>query len=155
MSNIKICWYLAAVVKTQVCKHMIQIGDSVNEFHVWGEINVLRYVYIEPFPLIPSALFYSFVEWLWLNTALFLQLEVSSSIYDLSDNNRQRDWRRASPTRETAHATYGGHRSHDDARQTPRGWHPVIPIFSPHCFPRQRVINHWCTFAHEPTSGRC
>ena len=64
MSNIKICWYLAAVVKTQVCKHMIQIGDSVNEFHVWGEINVLRYVYIEPFPLIPSALFYSFVEWL-------------------------------------------------------------------------------------------
>jgi hypothetical protein len=42
-SLLKICWYLAAVVKIQVCKHMIRMGDTVNEFHVWGEINVLRF----------------------------------------------------------------------------------------------------------------
>ncbi|KAG2159959.1 uncharacterized protein EDB93DRAFT_1073536 [Suillus bovinus] len=37
-----ICWYLAAVVQVQVCKHFIEIGDNAREDQVWGEINVLR-----------------------------------------------------------------------------------------------------------------
>lgn len=39
----QICWYLAAVVQVQVCKHFIEIGDEAREDQVWGEINVLRY----------------------------------------------------------------------------------------------------------------
>ncbi|KAI6136719.1 hypothetical protein F5141DRAFT_995183 [Pisolithus sp. B1] len=39
---ITICWYLAAVVQVQVCKHFIEMGDRVREAQVWGEINVLR-----------------------------------------------------------------------------------------------------------------
>jgi len=40
----QICWYLAAVVQVQVCKHFIEVGDAAREDQVWGEINVLRYV---------------------------------------------------------------------------------------------------------------
>ena len=80
---------------------------------------------------------------------------VSRTVLHINSRTKQYASGRERPTRETAHATYGGHRSHDNAGQAPRGWHPVIPIFSPHCFPRQRVTNHWCTFAHEPASGRC
>lgn len=39
---VTICWYLAAVVQVQVCKHFIEIGDEAREDQVWGEINVLR-----------------------------------------------------------------------------------------------------------------
>lgn len=39
---ITICWYLAAAVQVQVCKHFIEMGDRVREAQVWGEINVLR-----------------------------------------------------------------------------------------------------------------
>ncbi|KAH7911949.1 hypothetical protein BJ138DRAFT_1062114 [Hygrophoropsis aurantiaca] len=39
---VTICWYLAAVVQVQVCKHFIEAGDEVREAQVWGEINVLR-----------------------------------------------------------------------------------------------------------------
>ncbi|KAI0330575.1 hypothetical protein GY45DRAFT_1250588 [Cubamyces sp. BRFM 1775] len=38
-----ICWYLAAVVQTQLCKYYIEIGDTVREQTVWGEINALRF----------------------------------------------------------------------------------------------------------------
>ncbi|KAI6047554.1 hypothetical protein EDC04DRAFT_3100931 [Pisolithus marmoratus] len=41
---ITICWYLAAAVQVQVCKHFIEMGDRVREAQVWGEINVLRLV---------------------------------------------------------------------------------------------------------------
>ncbi|KZT05966.1 uncharacterized protein LAESUDRAFT_207675 [Laetiporus sulphureus 93-53] len=40
---ITICWYLAAVVKIQVCKYMIEIGDGAQEATLWGEINTLRF----------------------------------------------------------------------------------------------------------------
>ena len=39
---IQICWYLAAVVKVQVCKHMIDSNQLSREIEVWGEINALR-----------------------------------------------------------------------------------------------------------------
>ncbi|KIJ68347.1 hypothetical protein HYDPIDRAFT_173098 [Hydnomerulius pinastri MD-312] len=39
---VTICWYLAAVVQVQVCKHFIEMGDEVREAQVWGEINILR-----------------------------------------------------------------------------------------------------------------
>ncbi|OJA10820.1 hypothetical protein AZE42_00268 [Rhizopogon vesiculosus] len=39
---VTICWYLAAVVQVQVCKHFIEVGDKAREDQVWGEINVLR-----------------------------------------------------------------------------------------------------------------
>jgi hypothetical protein len=39
---VTICWYLAAVVQVQVCKHFIEIRDETREDQVWGEINVLR-----------------------------------------------------------------------------------------------------------------
>ena len=39
----QICWYLAAVVQTQLCKYFIEIGDTSREQTVWGEINALRY----------------------------------------------------------------------------------------------------------------
>lgn len=42
--RIEICWYLAAVVKVQVCKYMIEIGEASREIEVWGEINALRSV---------------------------------------------------------------------------------------------------------------
>ncbi|KAI0673525.1 hypothetical protein C8Q78DRAFT_969110 [Trametes maxima] len=38
-----ICWYLAAVVQTQLCKYYIEIGDTAREQTVWGEINALRF----------------------------------------------------------------------------------------------------------------
>ncbi|KAI0361192.1 hypothetical protein OH77DRAFT_1585344 [Trametes cingulata] len=38
-----ICWYLAAVVQTQLCKYFIEIGDTAREQTVWGEINALRF----------------------------------------------------------------------------------------------------------------
>ncbi|OJT03012.1 hypothetical protein TRAPUB_6355 [Trametes pubescens] len=38
-----ICWYLAAVVQTQLCKYFIEIGDTSREQTVWGEINALRF----------------------------------------------------------------------------------------------------------------
>ncbi|KAI0639794.1 hypothetical protein C8Q77DRAFT_1214234 [Trametes polyzona] len=38
-----ICWYLAAVVQTQLCKYYIEIGDTAREQAVWGEINALRF----------------------------------------------------------------------------------------------------------------
>jgi len=40
---LQICWYLAAVVKVQVCKHLIEIGDTEGEERTWGEINLLRF----------------------------------------------------------------------------------------------------------------
>lgn len=40
----QICWYLAAVVQTQLCKYFIEIGDTAREQTVWGEINALRSV---------------------------------------------------------------------------------------------------------------
>ncbi|KAF8140170.1 hypothetical protein EV363DRAFT_1393085 [Boletus edulis] len=39
---VTICWYLAAVVQVQVCRHFIETGDYAREAQVWGEINVLR-----------------------------------------------------------------------------------------------------------------
>jgi hypothetical protein len=39
---VAVCWYLAAVVLVQLCKHFIEIGDVQRESIVWGEINVLR-----------------------------------------------------------------------------------------------------------------
>jgi len=42
-----ICWYLACVVKVQICKRMIEIGDSEGEVRVWGEINMLRWAMCE------------------------------------------------------------------------------------------------------------
>ncbi|KAF9229389.1 hypothetical protein BS17DRAFT_824999 [Gyrodon lividus] len=39
---VTICWYLAAVVQVQVCKHFIEIGDHGREAQVWEEINILR-----------------------------------------------------------------------------------------------------------------
>jgi hypothetical protein len=41
-----ICWYLAAVVQVQLCKRLIEIGDRANEANVWGEINLLRLVWL-------------------------------------------------------------------------------------------------------------
>ena len=41
--NIQICWYLAAVVKVQYCRHLIDSGDRVREEELWVEINALRY----------------------------------------------------------------------------------------------------------------
>jgi len=38
-----ICWYLAAVVHIQLCKHYIESGEAVMEAAVWEEINVLRF----------------------------------------------------------------------------------------------------------------
>jgi len=40
---VTICWYLAAVVKSQVCKHMIEIQDIDQELKAWADINELRY----------------------------------------------------------------------------------------------------------------
>ncbi|RPD64963.1 hypothetical protein L226DRAFT_528244 [Lentinus tigrinus ALCF2SS1-7] len=40
---VTICWYLAAVVQTQLCKYFIEIGDTAREQTVWGEINALRF----------------------------------------------------------------------------------------------------------------
>ncbi|KAI0932008.1 hypothetical protein AcV5_004643 [Taiwanofungus camphoratus] len=40
---VTICWYLAAVVQIQLCKHSIEIGDTAQESTVWGEINALRF----------------------------------------------------------------------------------------------------------------
>ncbi|KAG8848740.1 hypothetical protein FRB96_001019 [Tulasnella sp. 330] len=42
-----ICWYLAAVVSVQLCKRLIEIGDTTNEAIVWGEINMLRLAMLE------------------------------------------------------------------------------------------------------------
>lgn len=39
---VTICWYLAAVVQVQVCKHFIESGEHDREQQIWGEINVLR-----------------------------------------------------------------------------------------------------------------
>ncbi|KAN0100701.1 hypothetical protein V8E55_000685 [Tylopilus felleus] len=41
---VTICWYLAAVVQVQVCRHFIETGDHAREAQVWGELNVLREV---------------------------------------------------------------------------------------------------------------
>ncbi|EGO27168.1 hypothetical protein SERLADRAFT_366694 [Serpula lacrymans var. lacrymans S7.9] len=40
--TIVVCWYLAAVIQVQFCKHLIEINDRDREAEVWGEINVLR-----------------------------------------------------------------------------------------------------------------
>ncbi len=44
MAVAQICWYLAAVVQTQLCKYFIEIGDTAREQTIWGEINALRSV---------------------------------------------------------------------------------------------------------------
>ncbi|KIO20877.1 hypothetical protein M407DRAFT_29481 [Tulasnella calospora MUT 4182] len=44
---VTICWYLAAVVQVQQCRHLIDIGDRQNEAAVWGEINLLRQAMID------------------------------------------------------------------------------------------------------------
>ncbi|KIO24423.1 hypothetical protein M407DRAFT_26134 [Tulasnella calospora MUT 4182] len=44
---VMICWYLAAVVRVQHCRHLIDIGDRQNEAAVWGEINLLRQAMID------------------------------------------------------------------------------------------------------------
>ncbi|TEB39284.1 hypothetical protein FA13DRAFT_1656590 [Coprinellus micaceus] len=44
---VTICWYLAAVVLVQLCKHYIETGDSERESRIWGEINVLRFAMLE------------------------------------------------------------------------------------------------------------
>jgi len=43
----QICWYLAAVVLVQLCKHYIENGDQERESRIWGEINVLRFAMLE------------------------------------------------------------------------------------------------------------
>ncbi|KAG9002928.1 hypothetical protein FRB94_003455 [Tulasnella sp. JGI-2019a] len=45
--SVVICWYLAAVVLIQLCKRLIQIGDTAGEAAVWGEINMLRLAMLE------------------------------------------------------------------------------------------------------------
>ncbi|KAI5124715.1 hypothetical protein M0805_004321 [Coniferiporia weirii] len=42
-----ICWYLAAVVKIQVCKHMIDCNQSNAEIEIWGEINAMRHAMMD------------------------------------------------------------------------------------------------------------
>ncbi|TFK57178.1 hypothetical protein OE88DRAFT_1650795 [Heliocybe sulcata] len=42
-----ICWYLAAVVQIQLCKHYIELGKTAEEEYVWGEINLLRFAMLE------------------------------------------------------------------------------------------------------------
>lgn len=44
---VTICWYLAAVVLVQLCKHYIESGDQERESRIWGEINVLRFAMLE------------------------------------------------------------------------------------------------------------
>ncbi|EAU93065.2 hypothetical protein CC1G_06785 [Coprinopsis cinerea okayama7 len=39
---VTICWYLAAVVLVQLCKHYIETDEQEKEARIWGEINVLR-----------------------------------------------------------------------------------------------------------------
>ena len=40
--HVQICWYLAAVVQTHLCKRLIEQGELVLEASCWGEINLLR-----------------------------------------------------------------------------------------------------------------
>lgn len=47
MDRKQICWYLAAVVLVQLCRRLIEIGDTANEATLWGEINLLRLAMIE------------------------------------------------------------------------------------------------------------
>jgi len=47
MGHMQICWYLAAVVQIQLCKHYIELGKTAAEEIVWGEINLLRYAMLE------------------------------------------------------------------------------------------------------------
>lgn len=44
---VTICWYLAAVVLVQLCKHYIETGEQEREARIWGEINVLRFAMLE------------------------------------------------------------------------------------------------------------
>jgi hypothetical protein len=40
--HVQICWYLAAVVQTHLCKQLIEQGELGLEASCWGEINILR-----------------------------------------------------------------------------------------------------------------
>ena len=42
LNLVQICWYLAAVVLVQQCKHFIETDEQDKEARIWGEINVLR-----------------------------------------------------------------------------------------------------------------
>ncbi|TFK30532.1 hypothetical protein FA15DRAFT_662503 [Coprinopsis marcescibilis] len=44
---VTICWYLAAVVLVQLCKHYIETDEQEKESRIWGEINVLRFAMLE------------------------------------------------------------------------------------------------------------
>ncbi|KAL5495283.1 hypothetical protein ACEPAI_746 [Sanghuangporus weigelae] len=44
---VTICWYLAAVVKIQVCKHMINNNQPSEEIAIWGEINAMRHAMLD------------------------------------------------------------------------------------------------------------
>jgi len=44
---VTICWYLAAVVNVQLCKHFIESGDTEQETNTWAEINVMRFAMLE------------------------------------------------------------------------------------------------------------
>lgn len=44
---VTICWYLAAVVLVQQCKHFIETDEQDKEARIWGEINVLRFAMLE------------------------------------------------------------------------------------------------------------
>ncbi|KAG2023389.1 nuclear protein [Coprinopsis cinerea AmutBmut pab1-1] len=44
---VTICWYLAAVVLVQLCKHYIETDEQEKEARIWGEINVLRFAMLE------------------------------------------------------------------------------------------------------------
>ncbi|THH11119.1 hypothetical protein EW145_g858 [Phellinidium pouzarii] len=44
---VTICWYLAAVVKIQVCKRMIDCNQASAEVEIWGEINAMRHAMMD------------------------------------------------------------------------------------------------------------
>ncbi|KAH7104453.1 hypothetical protein BKA62DRAFT_692280 [Auriculariales sp. MPI-PUGE-AT-0066] len=49
-------WYLAAVVQVHLCKSMIQLGDTVSENAVWGEINLIRMALLQYGSLSPIGI---------------------------------------------------------------------------------------------------
>ncbi|PAV22367.1 hypothetical protein PNOK_0232400 [Pyrrhoderma noxium] len=44
---VTICWYLAAVVKVQMCKFMIDRNEIAEEIRIWGEINAMRHAMLD------------------------------------------------------------------------------------------------------------
>jgi len=106
---VTICWYLAAVVQVQLCKHQIDTNEAERESETWGAISVLRFAMMtygqrSPIGVRQEKLLKGLMGEIVRMTTHKRSLDVSIPLYPFSrdtlfrkDEHRSRDGEQSTP----------------------------------------------------------